>query len=74
MFHMLFYATDTLLQYLHGCIGTFCSKCKVSFPAVVIINKENSLVLTLKDINDDNAIGRAGTIQVLVMNKNFESV
>ena len=39
---------------------------------MVVINKEQSLVLTLKDIDSDNAIGRANAIQVLVMNKNFE--
>ena len=50
------------------------SKCKALFPAVVVINKEHSLVLTIRDINDDNAVGRASTIQVLVMNKNFEPV
>ena len=50
------------------------SKCKVLFPAVVVINKQHSLVLTLKDINGNNAVGRASTIQVLVMNKNFEPV
>ena len=41
---------------------------------MVVINKEHSLVLTIRDINDDNAVGRASTIQVLVMNKNFEPV
>ena len=50
------------------------SRCKVLFPAVVVINKEHSLVLTLKDINDDNVVGTASAIQVLVMNRNFESV
>ena len=50
------------------------SKCKVLFPEVVVINKEHSLVLTIRDINDDNAVGRASTTQVLVMNKNFEPV
>ena len=50
------------------------SKCKVLFPEVVVINKENSVVLTLKDTNNENAVGKTSTIQVLVMNKNFESV
>ena len=50
------------------------SKCKVLFPAVVTVNKENSLVLTLKDINGDAAVGKTGEIQVLVMNKTFEAV
>jgi len=40
----------------------------------VIINKENSLVLTLKDINDDVVVGKTGAIQVLVMDKSFEAV
>ena len=39
----------------------------------MIINKKTSLVLTLKDINDDVA-GKTGAIQVLVMTKNLEAV
>ena len=70
---LLFVCVKELAKF-GGSLSLNSSKCKVSFPPVVIINKENSLVLTLKDINDDNAVGRAGTIQVLVMNKNFESV
>jgi len=48
--------------------------CKVSFPGVVILNKENLLVVTLKDVNGDNVAGRSRAIQVLVMNKNFETL
>jgi len=40
---------------------------------VVVINKENSLLLTLKDINDV-VVGKTGAIQVVVVNKNFEAV
>jgi len=40
----------------------------------VIINKENSLLLALKDINSDVVVGKTGAIQVLVINKNFEVV
>jgi len=41
---------------------------------VVIINKENTLLLTLKDINGDVVVGKTGAIQVLVMNKDFETI
>ena len=40
---------------------------------MVVINKEQSLILTLKDVNNDNSIGRDSAIQVLVMDKNFEA-
>ena len=40
----------------------------------MIINKKTSLVLTLKDINDDVVAGKTGAIQVLVMTKNLEAV
>jgi len=41
---------------------------------MVIINKENSLLLTLKDINGDVVVGKTSAMQVLVMNKDFEAI